>query len=235
MTRATDREILRLAVPAFLALIAEPLFLLADAAIVGHLGTAQLAGLGIAGAVLQTVIGLCVFLAYGTTGSVARRLGAGDLRGAMAQGVDGLWLATALGCGGDRRGRAPGRPPGAPLRRLRPGQRPGGDLPADRLPRHRAAAAHARVDRRAPGSAGHPHPAGRRGRRQRPQRRPQPAPRLPGRTRHRRLRPRLGARPGGQRRRLRRRSWPGRRDDTAPRCAPTSPGSGPPVAPGSPW
>ncbi|MFC6341578.1 MATE family efflux transporter, partial [Nocardioides hankookensis] len=73
---ARDREILRLAFPAFLALVAEPLFLLADAAIVGHLGTASLAGLGIAAAVLQTVVGLCVFLAYGTTGSVARHLGA---------------------------------------------------------------------------------------------------------------------------------------------------------------
>lgn len=97
MTDARDREIVRLAVPAFLALVAEPLFLLADAAIVGHLGTAPLAGLGIAGAVLQTVIGLCIFLAYGTTGSVARRLGAGDLRGAIAQGVDGLWLAVGIG------------------------------------------------------------------------------------------------------------------------------------------
>lgn len=95
--RAPDREILRLAVPAFLALVAEPLFLLADAAIVGHLGTAPLAGLGIAGAVLQTAVGLCVFLAYGTTASVARRLGAGDLRGALAQGIDGLWLAAAIG------------------------------------------------------------------------------------------------------------------------------------------
>ena len=94
---ARDREILRLAVPAFLALVAEPLFLLADAAIVGHLGTVPLAGLGLAAAVLQTVIGLCVFLAYGTTGSVARRLGAGDLRGALTQGVDGLWLAVAIG------------------------------------------------------------------------------------------------------------------------------------------
>jgi len=92
-----DREILRLAVPAFLALVAEPLFLLADAAIVGHLGTAPLAALGIAAVVLQTVVGLCVFLAYGTTASVARRLGAGDLRGALAQGVDGLWLAGAIG------------------------------------------------------------------------------------------------------------------------------------------
>ncbi|GAA1778262.1 MATE family efflux transporter [Nocardioides hankookensis] len=94
---ARDREILRLAFPAFLALVAEPLFLLADAAIVGHLGTASLAGLGIAAAVLQTVVGLCVFLAYGTTGSVARHLGAGDLRGALTQGIDGLWLAVAIG------------------------------------------------------------------------------------------------------------------------------------------
>jgi putative MATE family efflux protein len=94
---AHDREILRLAVPAFLALVAEPLFLLSDAAIVGHLGTAELAGLGIAAAVLQTVIGLCIFLAYGTTASVARHLGAGDRRGALAQGIDGVWLAVGIG------------------------------------------------------------------------------------------------------------------------------------------
>ena len=97
MDRTHDREIVRLAVPAFLALVAEPLFLLADAAIVGHLGTAQLAGLGVAGAVLQTIVGVCVFLAYGTTASVARRVGAGDLRGAITQGVDGLWLAVVIG------------------------------------------------------------------------------------------------------------------------------------------
>ena len=92
-----DREILRLAVPAFLALVAEPMFLLADAAIVGHLGTPELAALGIAGAVVQTAVGLCIFLAYGTTASVARRIGAGDVRGALAQGVDGIWLAVLIG------------------------------------------------------------------------------------------------------------------------------------------
>jgi putative MATE family efflux protein len=95
--RSPDREILRLAVPAFLALVAEPLFLLADAAIVGHLGTASLAGLGIAATVLQSAIGLCIFLAYGTTAGVARHLGAGDLRGALAQGIDGIWLAVLIG------------------------------------------------------------------------------------------------------------------------------------------
>src|SRR3954470_3645365 len=97
MPHAHDREILRLAVPAFLALVAEPVFLLADAAIVGHLGTAELAGQGIAAVVLQTVVGLCIFLAYGTTASVARRIGAGDRRGALVQGVDGIWLAVGIG------------------------------------------------------------------------------------------------------------------------------------------
>jgi putative MATE family efflux protein len=97
LARSLDREIWRLALPAFLALVAEPMFLLADAAIVGHLGTAPLAGLGIAAAVLQTLVGLCVFLAYGTTASVARLLGAGDRRAALAQGIDGVWLAIGLG------------------------------------------------------------------------------------------------------------------------------------------
>ncbi|WP_020574660.1 MATE family efflux transporter [Actinopolymorpha alba] len=92
-----DGEILRLAVPAFGALVAEPLYLLADSAIVGHLGTPQLAGLALAGTALQTLVGLCVFLAYATTGAVARQVGAGDRRTALALGIDGLWLALGLG------------------------------------------------------------------------------------------------------------------------------------------
>lgn len=97
LRRPVDREILRLAVPALGALVAEPIFLLADSAMVGHLGVAPLAGLGIASAVLQTIVGLMVFLAYSTTPAVARRLGAGDERGAVAAGVDGCWLALVLG------------------------------------------------------------------------------------------------------------------------------------------
>ncbi|UCR88207.1 MATE family efflux transporter [Mycetocola spongiae] len=92
-----NRSILRLAVPALGALIAEPLFLLADTAMIGHLGVEPLAGLGLAAAVLQTIIGLMVFLAYATTPAVARRIGAGDERGAVSVGVDGLWLALGLG------------------------------------------------------------------------------------------------------------------------------------------
>ena len=95
--RQTDREIVRLAVPAFFALVAEPLFLLTDTAIVGHLGTAQLAGVGVAAVVMQTVVGLCVFLAYGTTAGVSRSLGAGDTRRAISLGADGIWLAVGLG------------------------------------------------------------------------------------------------------------------------------------------
>ena len=92
-----DREILRLAVPALGALVAEPLFLLADSAMVGHLGAVPLAGLGLASAVLQTIIGLMVFLAYSTTAAVARWLGTGDRRRAVSVGIDGLWLALGLG------------------------------------------------------------------------------------------------------------------------------------------
>jgi putative MATE family efflux protein len=92
-----DVEIFRLAVPALGALLAEPLFLLADSAIVGHLGTPQLAGLGVAATILQTTVSLCLFLAYGTTGSVARMIGAGNEAGALRRGVDGLWLAGVLG------------------------------------------------------------------------------------------------------------------------------------------
>ncbi|WP_238993382.1 MATE family efflux transporter [Nocardioides caldifontis] len=95
--REVDRQIIALAVPAFLSLVAEPLFLLADAAIIGHLGTTELAGLGIASVVLRLVVGLCVFLAYATTAAVARQLGAGRRAAALQQGVDGLWLAVVVG------------------------------------------------------------------------------------------------------------------------------------------
>ncbi|MFC3689108.1 MATE family efflux transporter [Aquipuribacter hungaricus] len=94
---AQAREILGLAVPALGALVVEPLFLLTDTAVVGALGTDALAGLGLASAVLSTLVGLFVVLAYGTTASVSRRLGAGDRPGALAAGVDGLWLAALVG------------------------------------------------------------------------------------------------------------------------------------------
>ena len=92
-----DAEILRLAVPAFGALVAEPLFLLADSAIVGRLGTVPLGGLGIASQALATLTGISIFLAYGTTAAVARQLGAGHRDAAIRHGIDGLWLAAIIG------------------------------------------------------------------------------------------------------------------------------------------
>jgi putative MATE family efflux protein len=95
--REHDRAIARLAVPAFGALIAEPLYLLADTAIVGNLGVRPLGGLAVAGILLTSAFGIFNFLAYSTTGAVARRLGAGDERAAAEQGIDGIWLAAGLG------------------------------------------------------------------------------------------------------------------------------------------
>ena len=92
-----NREIIRLAVPALGALVAEPAFLMVDAALVGHLGTTPLAGLGIASAILQTIVGLMIFLAYSTTPAVARRFGAGEHGDAVSVGIDGMWLALGLG------------------------------------------------------------------------------------------------------------------------------------------
>ena len=92
-----DRQILRLAVPALGALAAEPLYVLADTAVVGRLGTPQLGGLAVASTLLLTGYVIFNFLAYGTTASVARRFGAGDEAGAAHEGVQGMWLALAIG------------------------------------------------------------------------------------------------------------------------------------------
>lgn len=95
--RTLDRRIIDLALPALGALVAEPLFVMIDSAVVGHLGTTQLAGLTLASTLLMTTVALFVFLAYATTGAVARKLGAGDNRAALALGLDGMWLALLLG------------------------------------------------------------------------------------------------------------------------------------------
>ena len=92
-----DRRILRLAVPAFGALAAEPLYRLVDTAIVGRLGTPQLGGVAVAVSVLSLVIAGSNFLAYGTTQRVANRLGADDRRGAGDAGVQALWIAVVIG------------------------------------------------------------------------------------------------------------------------------------------
>ena len=94
-----DREILRVALPALGALAAEPLYLLTDTAIVGHLGTPELAALALAAVVLSTVVALCNFLTYATTAHVARLHGAGREADAGELAAQALWLAVAIGCG----------------------------------------------------------------------------------------------------------------------------------------
>jgi len=84
-------------VPALGALAAEPLYVLVDTAVVGHLGTSQLGGLAVAGTLLTTAFWLCNFLAYGTTSVVARLVGAGDRRSATEAAVHGLAFALVLG------------------------------------------------------------------------------------------------------------------------------------------
>lgn len=92
-----DRDIARLAIPAVGALAAEPLYVLTDTAIVGRIGTAQLGGLAVAATVVVTGYSLFIFLAYGTTATVARLVGAGEVRRAAHQGVQALWLAAGIG------------------------------------------------------------------------------------------------------------------------------------------
>lgn len=93
----TDREITRLAVPALGALVAEPLYVLADTAVVGHLGTPELGGLAVAGQTLLTFHAVMIFLAYGTTAAVSRLLGAGREREAAVHAVQGMWIALGAG------------------------------------------------------------------------------------------------------------------------------------------
>ena len=92
-----DREILKLAVPALGALAAEPLYILVDTAIVGHLGTPQLAALALAGTVLTGAFTLFNFLTYGTTAQVARYHGAGQEVVAGRLAAQALWLASGIG------------------------------------------------------------------------------------------------------------------------------------------
>jgi putative MATE family efflux protein len=92
-----DGEILGLAVPALGSLAAEPLYLLVDTAIVGHLGRSQLAALGIAATVLGAVFAIFNFLQYGTTAQVARAVGAGADEAARRLGATAAWLSLAFG------------------------------------------------------------------------------------------------------------------------------------------
>ncbi|WP_411276995.1 MATE family efflux transporter [Gaiella sp.] len=92
-----DQRIVRYAIPALGALAAEPLYVLVDTAVVGHLGRSQLAALGLAATVLS-VLAMFNFLQYGTTAQVARATGAGEGLTAARLGAQCLWLSLGFGC-----------------------------------------------------------------------------------------------------------------------------------------
>lgn len=97
VAEAGPRRILGLALPTLGVLVAEPIYLLVDLAVVGRLGALALAGLAVGGLILATVSTQLTFLSYGTTARSARKHGAGDHRGAVAEGVQATWLAVAVG------------------------------------------------------------------------------------------------------------------------------------------
>jgi putative MATE family efflux protein len=95
--RVPARRVIGLAVPALGVLAAEPLYVLVDTAVVGHLGALPLAGLALGGVLLTQVSTQLTFLSYGTTARTARLHGAGRRREAVEEGVQATWLALVAG------------------------------------------------------------------------------------------------------------------------------------------
>jgi putative MATE family efflux protein len=91
------RRIAGLALPALVVLAAEPLYVLVDTAVVGHLGRVPLAAVAVSGTVMSVAVWFGTLMAYGTTGRAARRFGAGDRAAAVAEGVQASWLALLTG------------------------------------------------------------------------------------------------------------------------------------------
>jgi putative MATE family efflux protein len=99
MTNAevSAKRIVALATSAFIVLAAEPLFLLVDTAVVGHLGQVPLAALGAGGTVMTLLALVGSSLEYGTTGRAARFFGAGRRDAAVNEGVQASWLGLIIG------------------------------------------------------------------------------------------------------------------------------------------
>ncbi|MGW4643299.1 MATE family efflux transporter [Sphaerisporangium sp. NPDC004334] len=94
---STLRQLITLAVPALGVLAAEPLYLLVDTAVVGHVGAVPLAGLSVGAIVLAQIATQMTFLSFGTTARAARLHGAGRRADAVAMGVQATWLGAITG------------------------------------------------------------------------------------------------------------------------------------------
>lgn len=90
-------RILGLALPSLGVLAAEPLYVLIDTAVVGHLGAVPLAGLALGGTLLAVMTKQLTFLSYGTTARTSRLYGAGQRDEAVAEGTQATWLAIVVG------------------------------------------------------------------------------------------------------------------------------------------
>jgi len=97
VAEGTLSRIAALALPALVVLAAEPLYVLVDTAVVGHLGRVPLAAVAVGGTLMSVAVWFGTLVAYGTTGRAARRFGAGDRPAAVAEGVQASWLALCTG------------------------------------------------------------------------------------------------------------------------------------------
>ncbi len=95
--RVTVRRMLGLATSAFLVLAAEPLYLLVDTAVVGHLGARALGALAIGTTLMALLAIVGTFVEYGTTARAARWFGHEQRDRAIAEGVQASYLAIGIG------------------------------------------------------------------------------------------------------------------------------------------
>ncbi|MCB0078262.1 MAG: MATE family efflux transporter [Anaerolineales bacterium] len=96
---ARRRELLAIAIPATLTLLAEPILGVVDTAIAGRIGTAELGALGLATSLLAAVTWIFNFLLFGTTSTVAQALGRNDRNAAGERLAHAALLAALLGIG----------------------------------------------------------------------------------------------------------------------------------------
>jgi putative MATE family efflux protein len=92
-----DKSILAIWLPSAASLLVYPLFYIVDTAIVGHLGTQQLAGLALGASLISAITEVFMFLGFATISAVSISLGLGDKKRAMRLGLDSIWLAVGIG------------------------------------------------------------------------------------------------------------------------------------------
>lgn len=94
----TRRDVLRIAIPASLAFITEPMVGFTDITVIGRLGDANLLGGLVLGAlVFDFLFSLAYFLRIGTAGLTAQAIGARDPRDGLLHAARALVLAALIG------------------------------------------------------------------------------------------------------------------------------------------